>query len=201
VKPVFFASGLQFRQWLEQHRAQGKELLVGFYNQRSDRGGLTYAEALDEALCFGWIDGLRKRRDENSYTIRFTPRKPGSIWSLINVGHVKRLTKAGKMQPAGLAAFKRRDPKKTGIYSFENRPQAFTPELAQAFRDNPQAWAHWEEQPPGYRRTATWCVMSAKREETRQRRMAHLIALAAQGRRLELLSNKSKTASKRTDPS
>jgi uncharacterized protein YdeI (YjbR/CyaY-like superfamily) len=200
VKPVFFASGLQFRQWLEQHHAQGKELLVGFNNQRSGRGGLTYAEALDEALCFGWIDGLRKRRDENSYTIRFTPRKPGSIWSLINVGHVKRLTKAGKMQPAGLAAFKRRDPKKTGIYSFENRPQAFTPELARAFRDNPQAWAHWQRQPPGYRRTATWYVMSAKREETRQRRMAHLIALAAQGRRLELLSSRSKTASKRTDP-
>src|SRR5215208_4455581 len=119
MKPVYFPTPAAFREWLEQNHASATEILVGFYNKASGRTGITYAEALDEALCFGWIDGIRKRIDANSYSIRFTPRKTSSIWSLVNVRHFKRLAQLGRIRPAGQAAFERRDPKKTGVYSFE----------------------------------------------------------------------------------
>src|SRR5215470_5657105 len=118
MKAKFFTAQEQFRQWLEKNHATATELLVGFHKKASGKKSITYAEALDEALCFGWIDGVRRNLDETSYTIRFSPRKPRSIWSLINVRHVERLQKEGRMQPAGLAAFAIRDPKRTGIYSF-----------------------------------------------------------------------------------
>src|SRR3954463_13814984 len=149
MQPTFFATPREFRTWLTRHHANATELLIGFYNKASGKTGLTYAEALDEALCFGWIDGVRKRRDASSYTIRFTPRKSGSIWSLVNVRHVARLTAAGRMQTAGSAAFERRVAKKTGVYSFENRPRKLPAEFEQRLRANRRAWKFWHEQPTG----------------------------------------------------
>ena len=179
-----FPSAAAFRRWLEANHATAPELQVGFYKKISGKGGLTYAEAVDEALCFGWIDGLIRKIDEHSYTHRFTPRRPGSIWSLVNVRHVARLTKFGKMHAAGLKAFAIRDRKKTGIYSFENRPQSLPPTLEKKFRAQPKAWAFFNAQPSGYRRLAIYKVVNPKQEVTRERWLARLIADSAAGRRL-----------------
>jgi uncharacterized protein YdeI (YjbR/CyaY-like superfamily) len=151
------------------------------------KGGITYAEALDEALCFGWIDGVRKRVDDFSFTQRFTPRKPRSNWSLMNIDHVKRLTKTGRMKPSGLKAFAARTKTKSGVYSFENKPRQLSVALERQFKSNPAAWEFFQQQPPGYRRVASFWVMSAKRVETRQRRLTRLMADSARGRRLGLL--------------
>jgi uncharacterized protein YdeI (YjbR/CyaY-like superfamily) len=188
VTPTHFANAAAFRCWLERHHASSAELLVGFYNKASGRGGLTYAEALDEALCFGWIDGVRRRLDADRYTIRFTPRRPRSIWSRVNLRHVARLRQLGKMHAAGLTAFAARTAQKTGVYSFENRPEKFPERLARQFRSEKAAWAFWQKQPPGYRRTAIWWVISAKQEATRQRRLGQLIADSAAGRRLAAIA-------------
>lgn len=184
VKPTFFASAADFRRWLERHHATASELWVGYYKKASGRGGMVYAEAVDEALCFGWIDGLTKSIDADRYMQRFTPRKARSTWSNVNVAHVARLTAAGRMHPAGLAAFAARDAKKTGIYSFEQRPEKFPAALEKIFRAQRAAWTFWQTQPPGYRRTALWWVISAKQESTRERRLAQLIAVSAGHRRL-----------------
>ena len=185
--PVYFASAAGFRAWLEARPVDASDVLVGFHNKASGLGGMTYSEALDEALCQGWIDGVRRRVDDLNYSIRFSPRKSRSIWSLVNVRHAERLKAAGRMRPAGLRAFEARDEKRTGIYSFENRPNSFPTELEAVFRANPGAWAFWEKQPPGYRRTATWWVTSAAREETRLRRLGRLIGDSGKGNRLDLL--------------
>ena len=190
MKPKYFKSPSDFRHWLELNHARETELWVGFFNRASGKGGLTYPEALDEALCFGWIDGLKKRVDEFRYTQRFTPRRPTSTWSLVNVRHVERLTQAGRMSPAGLQAFAARKPAKTGIYSFENPARSLSPELERQFQSESAAWNFFQRQPPGYRRTATWWVMSAKQEETRARRVARLIADSRQERRLGLISGR-----------
>ena len=179
-----FASAADFRGWLEKNHATATELVVGFFTKASGRGGLTYPEALDEALCFGWIDGVRRKPDADTYTVRFTPRRPGSIWSNVNARHVARLTAAGKMHAAGHTAFAARDAGKTGVYSFENRPQKFPAGLEKRFRAKRSAWKFWRQQPPGYRRTTIWWVVSAKQDETRKRRLAQLIALSLAGRRL-----------------
>jgi len=192
MKPRFFSSQQQFRQWLEKNHATSTELLVGFHKKASGKKSITYAEALDEALCFGWIDGVRRNLDETSYTIRFSPRKPRSIWSLINVKHVERLQKEGRMQPAGLAAFAIRDPKRTGIYSFENRPRELSPEYAKQFAKNKAAWEFFQAQPPGYKRVIAFWVMGAKKEETQLRRLAQLIDSSAQGQRVGVLPAKKK---------
>jgi uncharacterized protein YdeI (YjbR/CyaY-like superfamily) len=184
VNAVFFSSAAPFRRWLQKNYATAKEIWIGFYKKASGKGGMIYPQALDEALCFGWIDGLVKSIDAESYMQRFTPRRPGSIWSNINVGHVARLTAAGRMHNAGLAAFAARDARKTGVYAFENRPQEFPPEFTNLFRARKKAWNFWEAQPPGYRRVAIWWVVSAKQAETRERRLAKLIAASAAGRRL-----------------
>jgi uncharacterized protein YdeI (YjbR/CyaY-like superfamily) len=193
MRPVFFHSAAEFRRWLAQHHASSRELLVGFHRQASGRGGITYPEALDEALCFGWIDGIRRRRDETSYTIRFTPRKPRSTWSNVNVRHVERLEADGRMMPAGRAAFAAREATRTGIYSFENRPQNFPAAQEKRFRAHPAAWTFWQQQPPGYRRTAIWWVISAKQEATRERRLATLIADSAAGRRIAAIATSKAT--------
>ena len=190
VKAKFFSSQESFRQWLEKNHATATELLVGFHKKGSGKKSITYAEALDEALCFGWIDGVRRNFDETSYTIRFSPRKPRSIWSLINVNHVERLQKEGRMQPAGLAAFAIRDPKRTGIYSFENRPRELSPEYAKQFARNKAAWEFFQAQPPGYKRTISFWVMSAKKEETRIKRLAQLMEISAKGERIGLITSK-----------
>lgn len=186
--PVHFATAVTFRAWLEEHHAQAAELVVAFFSKKSGRGGLTYAEALDEALCFGWIDGLRRNLDAERFSIRFTPRKARSIWSLVNVRHVERLTQTGRMQAAGLATFATRDAARTGIYSFEQRPQDLPGAFEKIFRAEKPAWKFWLAQPAGYRRTAIWWVISAKQDATRERRLATLVADSAAGRRLAHLS-------------
>ena len=190
MKAVHFDSAAGFRRWLASNHASAAELSVGFFSKASGKGGITYPEALDEALCFGWIDGVRRRVDAASYTVRFTPRKPGSTWSLVNVRHAKRLIAGGRMQPAGLKAYEVRDPKKTGVYSFEKRPERLPSGLEGVFRANRKAWDHWELQPPGYRRTLTWWASSAVREETRLSRLARIIGASENGRRLDLLTLK-----------
>src|SRR6185369_7952462 len=161
-----------------------KEILVGFHKKNSGKKSITYAEALDEALCFGWIDGVRRNFDETSYTIRFTPRKPRSIWSLVNVRHVERLQKEGRMHPAGTAAFERRTPERTGIYSFENRPRELSAEFQKEFRKNKPAWEFFQKQPPGYKRLMSFWVMSAKKDETRMARLKRLIESSAKRERV-----------------
>lgn len=150
---------------------------------------MIWPESVDEALCVGWIDGLTKRIDEASYMIRFTPRKAGSIWSAVNIARVSELTREGRMQPGGIAAFKRRSAAKSAIYSYEQRePAAFDEAAERQFRANARAWEFFQAQPPWYRRTATYKVISAKREETRQKRLAALIADSAAGRRIRELT-------------
>jgi uncharacterized protein YdeI (YjbR/CyaY-like superfamily) len=184
MTPIFFKTPAEFRRWLTKHHASETELLAGFYRKDSGLGGITYGEALDEALCFGWIDGIKKKLDEVSYTHRFTPRKPRSTWSNINVRHVQRLTAAGRMMPAGLRAYEARETERTGVYSFEKTAHVFDTLLEKEFRANKRAWTFWEAQPPGYRRVSTHWVMSAKQAETRERRLAQLIADSASGLRL-----------------
>ncbi|MDH4045758.1 MAG: YdeI/OmpD-associated family protein [Gemmatimonadota bacterium] len=185
--PTFFASAASFRQWLARHHAGATELWVGFYKKDSGKGGITYPEALDEALCYGWIDGIRKRVNATSYTIRFTPRKATSNWSAVNVRHATRLIETRRMRSPGLAAFEAREGDKAG-YSHEERPARLAPALAKRFRAAHAAWAFFQAQPPGYRRTATFWVMSAKRDETRERRLTSLIACSAKGQRIPLLA-------------
>jgi uncharacterized protein YdeI (YjbR/CyaY-like superfamily) len=183
VKPTFFATPSEFRAWLERHHATSRELLVGFYKKGSGRPSITWPEAVDQALCFGWIDGVRRSIDETSYSIRFTPRKPTSNWSAINIARVKELGASGLMRPAGLTAFRHRSDKKSAIYSYEQRSAAKLSKGDEGrLKANKKAWAFFLDQPPWYRRTATYWVVSAKKEETRQRRLATLIADSAGGR-------------------
>jgi len=176
MKPRFFPAPEDFRGWLEEHHENESELLVGFYKKASGKPSVTWAEAVDEALCFGWIDGVRRARDETSYTIRFTPRKPSSTWSRVNLARVEELSRQGRMRPAGLRAFARREESNTGIYSYERRAAAELPdEFEREFRADDRAWSFFESQPPWYRRTSVYWVVSAKREETRRRRLATLI--------------------------
>jgi uncharacterized protein YdeI (YjbR/CyaY-like superfamily) len=188
-KPRFFAIADDFRAWLEKHHASATELVVGFHKTHTGRASMTWTESVREALCYGWIDGIRRSLGDDSYTIRFTPRKPGSNWSLRNVRHVEELIREGRMAPAGMAAFEARTPNRTGVYSFEQRDSARL-EAAQEkqFRANSGAWEFFESQPPSYRKTAVYWVVSAKREETRSRRLVQLIEDSAAGRRLAQLT-------------
>ncbi len=184
MKPTFFKTPADFRSWLEQHHARADELLVGFYKKESGKPSITWPESVDEALCFGWIDGIRRRIDDIRYSIRFTPRRRGSIWSNVNTKRLAELTKEKRMRPAGVKAFEARDPKKTDIYSFERETAILPAEFAKVFRANAKAWKFWEAQPPGYRRLAAYFVTSAKQEETRRRRLDLLIRDSARGLRL-----------------
>lgn len=181
---VYFESASEFRKWLEKNHAQVRELWVGFYRKGSGQTGISYPEAVDEALCFGWIDGIKKKVDETRYVHRFTPRKPRSIWSAVNLAKVRELIAQGRMAPAGLAAFESRDEKRSVQYSYERESCAFDADLESRFRANEKAWEFFAAQPPGYRRTATWWVVSAKKEETRRKRLTALIEDSAAGRRL-----------------
>jgi uncharacterized protein YdeI (YjbR/CyaY-like superfamily) len=183
MKPRFFGTGAEFRAWLENHHATAPELWVGFYRKASGKAGLEYLEAVDAALCFGWIDGIKKRLDDVSYTHRFTPRRRGSIWSAINTRRVGELRRLGLLAAAGLAAFDRRDEKKTAIYSYENRPARLAPAYDRAWKANRRAWSFFNAQPAGYQRLAKGWIMSAKRDETRRRRLEILIDASAKGMR------------------
>jgi uncharacterized protein YdeI (YjbR/CyaY-like superfamily) len=183
VKPTFFETPADFRRWLKRNHDKASELLVGFYKKDSGRPSITWPESVDQALCFGWIDGVRKRIDDVSYTIRFTPRKRGSNWSAVNIRRVGEL-KLGLMQPGGLKAFEQRTAEKSAIYSYENAPKELPAADEKKFRANKKAWTYFNAQPPSYRRVAIHWVVSAKREETRARRLALLIDDSSQERRL-----------------
>jgi uncharacterized protein YdeI (YjbR/CyaY-like superfamily) len=184
----FFATPKEFRRWLAKHHADTAELWVGFHKKDTGRPSITWPESVDEALCVGWIDGLRKRIDADSYMIRFTPRKSGSIWSAVNTRRAHELIKEGRMSPSGLRAFEGRDPKKTNLYSFEQRKAAqLQPAFEKRFKANSGAWKFFQSQPDGYRRVAIFYVMSAKQEITRARRLDTLIRDSAAGLRIGLL--------------
>jgi len=175
-KPLFFATPADFRAWLEKNHALHTELSVGFYKRDSGKPSITWPESVDAALCYGWIDGVRNSIDAVSYRIRFTPRKPTSTWSAINVKRVTELTKLGSMHPAGIKAFKARKGDKTGIYAYEQRKSAKLPrEYERKFRANKKAWTFFQQQPPWYQRTAAYRVITAKQEATRQKRLGELI--------------------------
>jgi uncharacterized protein YdeI (YjbR/CyaY-like superfamily) len=176
-----FRSQPAFRAWLATHGLSTAELVVRCYKVEQKARGLTYREALDEALCFGWIDGVRYALDEISFATRFTPRKVGSAWSTINIKRAGELQAEGRMQPPGEAAFARR---KKSSYSFESRPVALAPAFARQLRANREAWRFFERQPPGYRRIASFWVMGAKRPETREKRFEVLLASSAEGERI-----------------
>jgi uncharacterized protein YdeI (YjbR/CyaY-like superfamily) len=184
VKPTFFRDRQAFRRWLEQHADSADELWVGFYKVGTGKPSITWPEAVDEALCFGWIDSVRRSLSPDSYTNRFTPRKPGSAWSAVNVRRAKELIGLGLMQPAGLAAFEARRAERTGIYSYEQRPKDLPEKYARGLRRDSRAWEFWQSAAPSYRKAATWWVVSAIREDTRARRLAALIEYSARGERV-----------------
>ena len=188
VKLKYFRSAADFRQWLKVNHASVTELWVGFFKKHTGKGGLAYAEAVDEALCFGWIDGLKKRVDDSSYMHRFTPRRHTSNWSRINIRHVARLKKAGRMMPMGLKTFAARTKAKSGVYSFENKPRRLSPAMERRFKSDRTAWDFFQRQPPGYRRVASFWVVSAKQAATRERRLTQLMSDSKQRRRLGMLS-------------
>ena len=192
--PRFFATPTAFRAWLDVNHDRATELVVGFYKKDSRKPSITWPESVDEALCYGWIDGVRRSLGDESYTIRFTPRKPTSIWSNVNIAKVEALLIAGRMMPAGIAAWQKRDPAKSGIYAFERREAAaFDAEAERRFKRNEAAWRYFREQPPGYRRLATHYVVSAKRPDTREKRLIALIEHSARAERLpQTLSPKRK---------
>jgi uncharacterized protein YdeI (YjbR/CyaY-like superfamily) len=185
-EPRFFKTQAQWRAWLEKNHATKDELQVGLYRNHAAHLGVTYKQALDEALCFGWIDAVRHSIDADHWTIRFTPRKKSSIWSKVNLKRAQELLDEGLMHEAGKRAFLERNPKRQGLYSFENQPQSLTPELEQKLRANKKAWAFFAAEPPWYQRTCTFWVMSAKKDETRARRFAELLADSASGVRIKL---------------
>lgn len=187
VKPTFFKSPVAFRAWLEKHHATKTELWVAYYKKHTGKQTIVWAEAVVEALCFGWIDGIAKSLGEDAHMNRFTPRKRTSIWSEVNVRSAQRLIAEGRMMPAGLAAFEARTENRTGVYAFEGKAAAFTAAEEQLFRQNKKAWSYWEAAPAGYKRTAMHWVMSAKREETRAKRLATLISDSEAGLRIAQL--------------
>jgi uncharacterized protein YdeI (YjbR/CyaY-like superfamily) len=188
MKPTFFRTSIEFREWLAKHHATLGELLVGFYKKSSGKPSLTWSESVDEALCFGWIDGIRKSIDKSSYTIRFTPRKKGSIWSGVNIRRAQALIEQGLMHPAGLKAFEARRENKSGIYSYEQRSVDLEEPYQQLLKRNKAAWSFFHEQPASYRKTANWWIISAKKEETRLKRLEKLTAFSAQKQRLPELT-------------
>jgi uncharacterized protein YdeI (YjbR/CyaY-like superfamily) len=192
MPPTFFATPAAFRKWLAKNHETATELLVGFYKRDSGKPSITWPESVDQALCFGWIDGVRRRIDDVSYSIRFTPRKAISNWSAINIARVAELTKLGLMAPAGLRAFDRRRDDKSAIYAYENAVRTLAPEDEKRFRTNKKAWAYFTAQAPSYQRVAIYWVTSAKRDETRERRLATLIDDSANGKRLDAYTLKPK---------
>ena len=177
MKPRFFATPDRFRDWLAKHHASATELLVGYHKQDSGKASMDWPQSVDEALCFGWIDGVRRSLDETSYTIRFTPRRPASIWSSVNIRRVGVLRREGRMQPAGLAAFQRRSRDRSAVYAYEQRASAkLTPNTA--------AWEFFSGLAPSYRQKALYWITSARKAETRAARLQRLIALAAQRQKL-----------------
>jgi uncharacterized protein YdeI (YjbR/CyaY-like superfamily) len=185
MKPQYFKTAVEFRAWLEKHHADTPELWVGFYKKGSGKGGISYQDGVDAALCYGWIDGIKKRVDEHSYTHRFSPRRKRSIWSLVNTRRITQLIKEKLVAEPGLRAFNERDDKRSGVYSFEQRQQPLAPKYEKLFKANKAAWAFFRAQPPGYQKLATFFIMSAKKEETQRKRLQTVIDKSASGTRLQ----------------
>jgi uncharacterized protein YdeI (YjbR/CyaY-like superfamily) len=195
MKITFFRSASIFRDWLASNHHKIQELWVGFYKKKSGKDGISYPEAVDEVLCFGWIDGIKKAVDDVSYTHRFTPRKPKSIWSAVNIKRVGELKRLGRMTAPGLKAFAGRDEQKAMQYLYERSACKLEGAYEKQFRGIAKAWEFFQAQPPGYRRTATWWVISAKREETRAKRLATLMETSERGHRLDMLAPQTKKKS------
>ena len=176
MKPIFFAKPSDLRTWFEKNHHKEKEVHVGFYKVASGKQSITWSESVDQALCFGWIDGVRKSIDDVSYFIRFTPRKPTSIWSAINIKKVKELTKQGLMKPDGILAYSKLDEKKSKIYSYEKAEVKLAVEYEKKFKVNKKAWTFFQALAPGYKKTAIHRIMDAKQEATRLRKLDILIA-------------------------
>ena len=184
MSPKFFPTPGHLQEWFEKNHAKAEELWVGYYKKGSGRASITWPESVDEALCVGWIDGIRKSIDGKSYKIRFTQRKPGSIWSAINIKKCRELGEAGRMRAAGLRAFEARKENRSGIYAYEQRRDQLEEPYRSLLKKNKPAWGFFQAQPPGYRKTLGWWVISAKREETRLKRLQKLIEESARGKRL-----------------
>ncbi|RFZ85586.1 bacteriocin-protection protein [Mucilaginibacter terrenus] len=185
MEPTFFETQEQFRAWLEQNHLKETELLVGFYKTGSGRPSMTWPQSVDQALCFGWIDGVRKSRNAESYTIRFTPRKATSIWSAVNIKKVEELTAKGLMQPAGLAAYEKREEKRSMVYAYESGSKEFSKAYEEQFKAEVAAWDFFQSQAPWYKKVAVHRVMSAKQEKTQQSRLKILIEASKAGKRWE----------------
>ncbi len=183
VKPTYFPTEANFRRWLAANHETAPELLVGFWKKSTGKPSIDWPQARDQALCFGWIDGLRRSLGEDAYTIRFTPRRKGSIWSKVNVERFNALKADGQMTPAGERAYEE-NKHKTGLYSYERPLASLATDEETLFRKNKAAWADWEKRPPGYRKTVLGWITGAKRPETRAKRLAELMAVSAEGRRL-----------------
>jgi uncharacterized protein YdeI (YjbR/CyaY-like superfamily) len=184
LKPKFFRTPADFETWLEKNHATAIELWVGFYTKDSGKPSITWPESVDQALCFGWIDGIRKRVDEISYQIRFTPRRRGSIWSATNIKRAEDLARQKQMRPMGLKAFAARIQNKSGIYSYEQRSTKLSDPYAKLLKQNKAAWNFFKTQSPSYRKMIGWWIISAKKEETRMARVTKLISESAKGKRL-----------------
>lgn len=185
ARAIYFRSAAEFRAWLEKNHATVAEVLVGFHRVSSGKPSLTWSESVDQALCFGWIDGVRRSVDATRYTIRFTPRKPRSNWSKINIAKVAALRSADLMRPAGEKAYSAREEKRSGVYAFEQeRPIELSAVYRKMLKGNQKAWGFFQAQAPYYKRLMSFWVMSARREETRVKRITRLIADSARGRRV-----------------
>jgi uncharacterized protein YdeI (YjbR/CyaY-like superfamily) len=200
MKPAFFSTPAEFRKWLAKHHATARELVVGFHKKDSGRLSITWPESVDEALCFGWIDGIRRSIDSISYSIRFTPRKLGSTWSSVNIRRAQALIQQRRMKSAGLKAYKARKENKSGIYSYEQRKPELVEPYNRLLKENATAWQFFQAQPPSYRKTVSWWIISAKREETRLKRLKTLVACSAQEQRLPALTRKPNPNIERATP-
>lgn len=184
MAPIFFKNASEFRQWLEDHYNTEKEVIVGYYKIKSGKPSMTWSDSVDQALCFGWIDGIRKSIDEESYCIRFTPRNPKSIWSAVNIKKIEQLTLKGLMTPKGMELFNKRKPEKSGIYSFENRPERLPEAFENKFKKNKDAWKFFNDQAPSYCKTSIFWILNAKTEKTQNARLERLIKASGESRRL-----------------
>jgi uncharacterized protein YdeI (YjbR/CyaY-like superfamily) len=190
MEPLFFENEIAFRDWLEANGENKTELLVGFYKLSTGKPSMTWSESVDQALCIGWIDGVRRSIDKESYCIRFTPRKPNSNWSAVNIKKVEELIVSGQMTPAGLKLFELRKESKSEVYSYENRTEAFAPNIETRFRQNEKAWEYFSNQAPSYRKTVIYWIMSAKQEATFEKRFTQLVSVCEDGKRLDLFTSK-----------
>lgn len=184
MSPIFFTNTTEFRKWLEKNHQTETELLVGYYKVGTGKPSMNWSDSVDEALCFGWIDGVRRSIDQESYCNRFTPRNPKSNWSAINIKKVEELIRKGKMTPAGLAAYEKRSESRSAVYSYENLPEKLAPEFEHRFQENPVAWEFFQKQAPSYKKVKIYWVMEGKQEQTRWSRLEKLIAASQSGEKI-----------------